>query len=602
MNRTGTDRTRSRALRWRTMRRGGALALAAAGLCFSCGVFDRNPAAGDIAGPQPDAPRIAMLPIDNTGASEYEYFAYGMTDEITDRLTMVNGLAVISRSSVAAVSGDLSRLQATAEELGTEYLLLSSLEMTDGPTGETALDLKSRLIRAADGSEIWSATYRRPVSDVFEIQAEIVRGVAQSLGVSLQESERLALQARPTANLQAYEAYLRGLSSRWSFEHRELETAEELFARAVELDPDFALAHAALSEVHSQIFHFRYDRSPQRLADAVAAAHRALEIEPGLAQGHRALGHYYYWGQRNFAEALSEFTIAVEGRPSDALVVGSIGIVLRRQGRWDEALETFRRAAQVDPKSEVNALDLASTCGRMRRYEEGLAHCRRAIELAPGDIFPYVFCARMLRFGGDLAGAREMLDRMPEKDPTQRGFYRYEQAVVEHDFPTALRELDSTSGDISDPISEEVFPRDLAECECRVYAGNDGSDVNACVRARDRLERMREESPGDAAVHAALGWAYALSGEEDQAVMAGERAVELLPVSADAMAGHSYLVRLAKIYARADKPYLSVKTTQKALALPGWLSIATVEADPAWDPIRDDPRFRELLRMHGAVE
>jgi serine/threonine-protein kinase len=339
------------------------------------------------------------------------------------------------------------------------------------------------------------------------------------------------------------------------------------------------------------------------LADANAAAHRALELHPSLPEGHRALGYYYYWGQRNFEEALAEFSTAAAGRPNDPMIISSIGIVLRRQGRWDEAVEAFERVRQLDPLSEVNAVDLASTCGRMRRYSQGVAHCQRAIDLAPDDIFPYVFMARMLRNrDGSLDGARSILEAMPAKDNGQQGYFLYEQALYERDFATAIELLEPADALISDPINEEIFPRPLAECAGRVLGGSPAPTVSACGEARNTLERARENSPVDPAVHAALGWTYALMGEHDLAITSGERAVELLPVSADALAGHSYLVRLAKIYAWSNEPYSAVKTIEKALAMPGWLSLATLRLDPDWDPIRADPRFQELLRIHESAQ
>jgi serine/threonine-protein kinase len=264
-------------------------------------------------------------------------------------------------------------------------------------------------------------------------------------------------------------------------------------------------------------------------------------------------------------------------------------------------MDAFERVAQLDPKSDINAVDLASTCGRMRRYGEGVTHCRRAIELAPDDIFPYVFMAKLLRTrDGSVDEAREVLEGMPDKDPGQQGYFRFEQALYERDFPAAMQWLGPTEELISDPITEEIFPRTLAECEGRVLGGESAATVAACEQARIGLERSRENSPVDPAVHAALGWTYALLGEKDSAIAAGERAVELLPVSADAMAGHSYLVRLAKIYAWSGEPFSAVKTIEKALALPGWLSVATLETDPDWDPIRNDPRFQELLKIHAS--
>lgn len=579
------------------------VALAVITAATSCGLFEREESGLALPSPDAGAPHLVVMPFANLGSADDAFFPAGLTDEITDRLTAVSGLVVISRSSAQAAAVADTPIGAIGDELGADHVLSADVRIDRQAAGGPRLQLDARLMEVADESLLWSGSYDRPLSGMFDVLSDLALNVVEALRVPLQEPERSVLESRPTTDMTAYEAYLRGLPHRWSFELSELQSAGENFARAVEIDPGFALAHAAVSEFHSQMFHFRYDRSPQRLAGAYAAAHRALEIEPGLPEGHRALGYYYYWGQRNFAQALAELSAGAAGRPNDPLIMASIGVVLRRQGRWEEALDALQRTAVMDPKSDVNVVDLASTCGRMRRYDEAAAHCRRAIEMAPDDIFPYVFYARILRArDGSAAAAREVLEAMPDKDPAQQGLYRFEQALFERDSRAALRWIDEADELISDPINEEVFPKSLCQCEAQVRGGAVGPTLDVCDEARASLERARELSPADPALHAALGWSYAMLGDRNRAIEAGERAVALLPVSADAMAGHTYLVRLAKIYAWTDEPYKAVKTIQKALSLPGWLSVKTLQHDPVWDPIRGDPRFKELLRIHGAAE
>ena len=440
------------------------------------------------------------------------------------------------------------------------------------------------------------------MSDVFSIQSAICHAVVDNIGVAVDPEERRAFDSRPTQNLEAYEAYLKGIENSWSFEFKKLQLAEEHFSRAVALDPQFAVAHAALSENHSLMFHFRYDRAPRRLASANASAQRAHDIDAGLPEGHRARGYYYYWCQQNYELALSEFSLAAHGRPNDPLIYTSIGLVLRRQGRWQEAIGALQRAVSMEPENHDSILDLASTLSRVHRHDEAIQSCRRAIELVPDDIYPYVFLARSLTLKGAIKEAREILDAMPDKDPAQQSFYRYEQAKFERDFNGAMRALAVVDDEITDPIWEIKFTRSLAECECGIFGNLGGATSEKCLRALETLVRDSEFEPGDPAVHAALGWAYALTGDKEHAIQAGRRAVELTPVTKDAMSGHTYLVMLAKIYAWVDEPYLAVKTIHTAMTTPGWISVATLENDPGWDPIRSDPRFQELLKMYSEVE
>lgn len=579
-----------------------SLIAAVVGPTCGCGFFERDQELPVVAR-EATGPRIVVLPFANPGPESDAFFAAGLTEEIEERLGAVPELIVISDSGGNVIENSDDATRRIGDELGAEYVLAGTVQRSSEGGADTRLLADFRLVRVNDSEVLWSESYDRSMADVFAVQADVALTVLDRLGVGVQPATRALIERHATDSLDAYEAYLHGLPNRWSFELGELGTAGEFFTRAVELDPNFASAYVALSENHSQIFHFRGDRSPQRLANAIAAALRALEIQPDLPEGHRALGLYYYWGQRNYKQALSEFSLAAAGRPNDPLIISSIGLVLRRQGRWPEAMDAFLRVRQLDPKDDINAVDLASTCSRMRRYEDGMNYCRRAIDLAPEDIFPYILLAKTLRTGqGSIDGAREVLDAMPDKDPVQQGYSRFEQALYERDYAAGLAWLAPTVELTSDPISEEIFARELAECEGLVLAGEPAAGVGACDQARISLERAREISPVDPAVHAALGWTYALLGEKTSAIASGERAVELLPVSADAMAGHSFLVRLAKVYAWSGEPFSAVKTIEKALAMPGWLSVSTLELDPDWDPIRADPRFQELLRIHRKTD
>jgi tetratricopeptide (TPR) repeat protein/TolB-like protein len=540
------------------------------------------------------------VPFENLGAPDDTFLAAGVTKEITTRLASIRGLGFVSRESADSFEVDSSTAGEISRDLGVDYVLQGSVLWNRDTDAGQQLSVESRLTRVSDGSILWSDETVRPISDILSIESVISHAVVDNIGVAIDSDERSALDARPTENLEAYEAYLRGLQYCWSFELKELELAEEYFRRAVSLDPNFAVAHAALSENHSLMFHFPYDRSPQRLASANAAAERAHEIDASLPEAHRARGYYYYWGQRNFELALSEFSLAAHGRPNDPQIFTSIGLVLRRQGRWQKAIDALQRAVAMEPENHETLLDLASTLSRVRRYDEAVRACRRAIELAPDKIYPYVFLARSLILrDGAVGAAREILDDMPDKDPAQQWIYRYEQAMFERDFDGAMNALSAVDDMISDPIGEIKFTRSLAECECGILGRRFGASSGACVKAVEVLEREREISPGDPANHAALGWAYALTGRKDEAIASGRRAVELTPITADAMSGHTYLVMLAKIYARVDEPYLAVKTIHTVLTTPGDISVKVLEIDPDWDPIREDPRFLEVLKMHN---
>ncbi len=546
--------------------------------------------------PAPDAPRIVIFPFQNLGDPADTYFAAGVAEEITGRLAAVSGLGVISRTSSTQYDRGGKSPQQIGNDLGVDFILDGEFQWIRATDTGDRVQLAPALIRVEDGVQVWSDRHDRPIDDIFSVQSEIATHVTESLGVPLDDNERRTLSASPTTSLAAYQEYLSALPLCWSFELDDLSRAEEHLERAVLQDPNFGPAHALLSETHSLIFHFRYDRSPQRLARARAAADRALQVDPDLPEAHRALAHFYYWGHRNYDEALKEFAIAASRRPNDPLILSSVGIVHRRQGMWREAVEELSRAAELDPRSDINIQDLAATYGRLRRYDEAENYCRLAVEMAPNDLYPYIYCARIFRSrDGACDRSRTMLEAMPEKNVAQRGYYWFEQAMFERDLEAALQWLDLTEDVISEPISEESLSRSLAECHSLIVLGEVEELPLACEYARVFFEHARDASPADPALHSALGWVYALTGRHDEAISAGKRAVELLPITTDAMAGQTMLERLAKIYAWTGEPELAIDTIEESLAHPGWLSVPMLGLDPDWDPIRDDPRFVALL-------
>jgi serine/threonine-protein kinase len=550
-----------------------------------------------------DVPRVLVVPFENMGDEDDAFLAEGVTSGITTRLAAVQGLGFVSRVETVSEQAARRPAEAVGRDAGVDFVLEGSVLWDQEAEPSQQLYIEGRLARTSDGEILWSDQVVRPLTDIFSIQSAIAHAVVDNMGVQVDADERSALDARPTENLDAYQEYLRGLTFSWSFERKELEAAEQHLSRAVSLDPDFAVAHAALSENHSLLFHFGYDRSPQRLAGANASAQRAHDIDPNLPEAHRARGFYYYWGQRNYELALSEFSLAAHARPNDPSILDGIGLVLRRQGRWEEAINALQRAVAIEPENHDILLDLASTLSRVRRYDEAIATCQRVMELVPDKIYPYVHMSQaFVQRDGSLEEARRVLEAMPDKDPAQQVFYWYEQALLERDFDRAMFTLADIDDVTSDPIDEITFTRSLAECECSVVGSLDGSASEACSRARDFFEQASNDSPVDPSLQAALGWTYALIGENEKAIAAGRRAVELTPITTDAMSGHTYLIMLAKIYARADEPYLAVKTIHTALTTPGMISVASLQLDPDWDPIRDDPRFQELIRMHGGGE
>ncbi len=250
-----------------------------------------------------------------------------------------------------------------------------------------------QLIRVADDTHVWSERYDRVLDDIFQVQSEIAEQVIDQLDVTLLEPEREALEARPTENLEAYQAYLRGVAYIFGPDWSTQENASlgiEMFERALELDPEFALAFANLSMAHTLFYLEAHDRTDQRLAKAKEAVDRALELQPDLPQAHLAMGYYYYHGYLDYERALEELAIASAALPLNSDIAAAIGYIRRRQGRFDEAIEYQKKALKQSPREADLWMALAETYAMVDKHEDSQIALDRSISLAPDQIGAYL--------------------------------------------------------------------------------------------------------------------------------------------------------------------------------------------------------------------
>ncbi|MDH4198029.1 MAG: serine/threonine-protein kinase, partial [Candidatus Aminicenantes bacterium] len=264
--------------------------------------------------------RVAVLPFENLGASDDAYFAAGVTDEITGRLASVRGLAVVSRASASQYAGTTKSTREIASELGVKYFVTGTVRWARGQGATERVRITPQLIRAADDTSLWAQGYEFAMDDIFSVQSEIARSVVSQLGLTLLEHERGSVDARPTGNIEAYQAFLRGrfLARQPHFTLSTWLVAVDEFERAVALDPNFALAWAELAKAHSRLVYFRYDMSPKKQEQAESALGRARELAPGSPEVHLAAGYYHLWVERDPEAALAEFEAASGGLPNSA--------------------------------------------------------------------------------------------------------------------------------------------------------------------------------------------------------------------------------------------------------------------------------------------
>jgi TolB-like protein/Flp pilus assembly protein TadD/predicted Ser/Thr protein kinase len=537
------------------------------------------------------AKRMAVLPFENLGAAEDGYFADGMTDEVRSKLAGLPGLAVIASTSTSQYKGTTKLAEQIAQELGVGYLLVAKVRWQK--SGQASrIRVTPELVELAGGgapTTRWQEAFEADLSDVFRVQAEIATKVAQSLEVALSGRERGKLEARPTSNLAAYDAYLKGREiEREGFNPATLRRAAAQYEQAVALDPGFALAWARLSASHSETYRLSVP-SPKDAEAAWKAAERAMELAPSLPEGYGALGDYYRIIKGDAEKALDAYTRGLNVAPDDALLLRASARVERNRGRWEEALAHLRRARGLDPRSWEGERHLGETLLYLRRTGEAREAFDRGLALAPANLTLIHFKAITFLQEGDLAGARRVMATAPkEVDPT---------ALVAHFAIYADLDwvLDEAQRDVLMRLTPAAFDGDrggwgivLAQASAR--PGDLAKAREYAEEARKAFAAHVAEVPQNAQQHVLLGLALAYLGKKAEAVREGERGVALSP---NAPYFQHQLVRIHILVGNHEK---ALDLLEPLLKTPSVLTPAWLRIDPNFDPVRGNPRFEKLAR------
>jgi len=566
-----------------------ALILVVAVTWFVGGFGQRGPAT------TADVPMLAVLPFENLSAAEDDYFAAGITEEMTSRIAEISGLRVISRQSAIQYENSDKTLQQIGEELAVAYVLEGTIRTDRAPDGSGQVRVTPQLIRASDDAQLWTDRYTANLvpGEIFGVQEQIAGQVAEALDVTLLEPERRRLAAQPTANLEAYDYYLRGNDYYGrSRDPQDLQIAIQIYQKAVELDPDFALAYAFLSNIHSEMWWFFYDRTQERLAMAKEAVDKALTLDPDLPEAHVALGWYHYRGHLEYDRALAEFAIARKSQPNNSDLLFGIAAVQRRQGKWEQAAENMSKASDLNPRSAIDAVQAGITYLYMRDYSEAEGHFERAISLAPDQLRPYVWMARLyMTWQGDTAKVRPLLQQAERADPLgldpQVWWHWALYRILDGASQQTLERLSEVRADSALYYSARAELYGLMNRPLLMRAHYDS--------ARGVLESRAREQPDEARFHSELGLAYAGLGRKNEAIREGELAVELLPISKEALIGSDWVRNLAQIYVMVGDHDAAVEQLEYLFSIVAPISGHWLRLDPIWDPLRDRPRFRALL-------
>jgi TolB-like protein/Flp pilus assembly protein TadD len=544
---------------------------------------------------------IAVLPFQNlSNEKENAYFADGIQDDILTNLSKIGDLKVISRMSVMSYRGDGVR---NAREIGKALRVGTLLEGSVRRAGNR-VRVSVQLINANNDEHIWAEDYDRDLTDVFAIQTDLARKIASALQAKLSPNENAQLDRRPTSNSDAYLLYVQAhdYANRPDRLRETSLKAEELYEQAIKLDPNFALAFAGLSIVESWMYH-TYEPTAARREKARLNADEALRLQPDLPEGHLALGFSYYYGDRDYRRALTEFEIAKRDLPNEADAYSAIAAIQRRQGKWAESNANFERSASLDPKNSNVLFNFGINYMAQRDFETADKLLDRAIAADPQSIGAHgMKSALAVAWKGDVGFAANQLSSVPPGfDPDGLvTSMRIWVLTLQRKFAEALQLVQQFGGETLNYPERGPCPKASLEGSLYLHLGDKEKARAAFEHARIVAERLVREAPDDPGRHAYLGAVFAGLGRKEDAINEGKKAVELLPESKDAFDGPGATAALAEIYAGVGEPDEALRLLDHLLIVPSGLSVWMLKLDPVWDPLRNDPRFQALIDKYAA--
>lgn len=552
-------------------------------------------------------PRVVVLPFENLGSAEDAYFAAGIGEEITSRLANLRGLAVVPRASVAGYQRAGAPMRQIAADLAVDYVLEGSLRWERKEGGDNRVRITPQLTRVRDDTLVWSERYDRVVADILAVQADVAENAVRAMGVALLPRERIALREASTSDLEAYDLYLRGQEALGSAQDRaSTEAAVRAFQAAVDRDPRFARALAALSLSHLRMYWMYFDRSPERVARAREAAERAVELRPDLAATHIALGNFFYQAMLDYPRALERYGEALRLQPNDSDSRARVGPVYRRMGRWVESARVWNASVAADPGNAAKLFNLGECSTLAREYAEADEAYSRAQTMSPEWGAPYGKRAWLqVQWRGDLDRAQSIV-AAAENVPGLRdeeGYLemaRLQIALARGDVDGAMRLIDSGA----EPLANQFYylPRSLLRAETHLLAGRVDLAARSFEAARSELEAKVSEDATDSRVHSALGVAYAGLRRAKDAIREARAGCELMPSSADAWRALYRIEDLAQVYSRLGNETAAIARLEELLAASGEMTPQVLRVASKWRVLDSDPRFRELLKRAEVIK
>ncbi|PYL12491.1 MAG: hypothetical protein DMF48_02215 [Verrucomicrobia bacterium] len=544
---------------------------------------------------------IAVLPFENlSDEKENAYFADGVQDDVLTNLSKISDLRVISRTSVMQYRGRPTNLREIGKALGVSNILEGSVRRSGN-----RVRVNVQLIDANTDEHVWANDYDRDVTDVFAIQSDLAREIANALQAKLSPAEKSQMTRKPTENPEAYLAFVQAHDLSCSYEDpAKLKQSEQLYQRAVDLDPNFALALARYSQLESWIAR-DIDRAPERREKARTLAERALELQPDLSEAHLARGYSYYWGDNNYGAALKEFEIAQQGLPNESEVYLAIGAIQRRQGKWAESTANMEKAASLNPKDTWPLQNLTFNYAMQRNFGAANKTIDRALELNPNGIGLWEIKVKLaIAEKADFSVYERALEKM--KSLPMSSEERLKVVGAQADLLLFQRKYQQVL-QLAQSIPDESLAAIPGASAGKYYAigvaqkglDDDAAARTAFLQAKNILEEQLKQKPDDAGLHIQLAKLLARLGEKDAAITEAQQATDLRPESKDAFDGPRITEDVAQVYAILGDNARAIELLDGLLSRPTGVTLQSLRVNPAWDPLRNDPAFQALSAKYA---
>ena len=545
---------------------------------------------------------IAVLPFDNlSDDKENAYFADGIQDDILTNLSKIGDLKVISRTSVMQYKGKAPSVREIGKALGVSTILEGSVRRSGN-----RVRLNVQLIDATNDEHLWASDYDRDLTDVFAIQTDLAQKVSDALQAKLSPAEKSRMERKPTENGDAYLAFVQAHNLQDAMEDFEkLKESEQLYARAIELDPKFALALARYSQLESWIVH-TFERTAERREKARILAEQALQLQPDLPEAHLALGFSLYYGDNDFEGALKEFQIAQRGLPNEAEAYLALGAIQRRMGNWSESNANLEKAASLNPKDGFVFQNLAMSYQTQRDFDSANKAIERGLKANPEQLGLLETKAKLaLAEKGDLSVAEQAFESVKSiplntEAKIRVAGGRVEVFLLERKYQEALNAAEGLGDDLISEIPVAICNKNYYIGFARRGLHDEPGSRAAFLKAKNLAEEDVKKSPDLPELRILRAKILAYLGEKDAALAEAQRAAVLLPESKDAFGGPDIMAGVAEVSCIVGENGRAIELLDGLLSRPSNVTVPILKLSPVWDPLRNDPAFEAMLEKHAA--